>query len=290
VVGVSDFELMELSEPNDSILEPFYDLYSQVFTLEEEREPIEAFRAILDMNSRTDLQRDFGPYCEYITVAKARDSRVIALANYILYAYPGGAYEFSGSSQLNFICVAPDARGQGMATQLLRFLETRVDAFATAHTGEPSPRTFITIEQNNPSRMTPEQRRRDEAAAGISSERRNRWWRRQGYRRLDFPYVQPPLSEEQEACRYIDYYARLLGPGSADFNSLPSAQLLDHLRRYFFISVGKFEFDMASCEEWREQKVFLESTKRIALRKHLHARLIWNWLPARINRNASSKG
>jgi GNAT superfamily N-acetyltransferase len=285
---LSDFKLLEVSEPNDAILEPFYDLYSQVFTLEEEREPIEAFRAILDMNSRKDVQCDFGPYCEYITVAKAPDDRVIALANYILYAYPGKANEFSGSSQLNFICVAPDVRGQGIAAHLLRFLEKRVGEFASAHTGDPSPRAFITIEQNNASRMTREQRECDEAAAGISSERRNTWWRRQGYRQLEFPYVQPPLSKDQEACRYIDYYARLIGVGSAEINSLPAAQLLEHLRRYFFVSVGKFEFDMAACKEWREQKAFLESTKRIAFRKPFHARLIWDLLPARKKRTASS--
>jgi hypothetical protein len=126
-----------------------------------------------------------------------------------------------------------------------------------------APLTFVTIEQNNPARMTPEQRRADLEAAGIEPDRRLRWWANKGYRRLDFPYQQPPLSPDVEACAYLDYYARVPGDPDRRLRSLPADILAEHLRRFFFVSVGKFAGDMGSNPEWLRQKDYLSGRSEI---------------------------
>ena len=39
--------IIDIAEPDDSRLTAFYDLYSRIFVLEEEREPLDAIRTIL---------------------------------------------------------------------------------------------------------------------------------------------------------------------------------------------------------------------------------------------------
>jgi GNAT superfamily N-acetyltransferase len=258
--------IIDIAEPDDSRLTAFYDLYSRIFVLEEEREPLDAIRTILRLNREPAVQAEFGPLREQIAVAlDPATGAAIGLANYILYAYPRAAGRFDGSCQLNFLCVDPGHRGRGLAGRLLEHVDERLRGFVAAETGSSSPLAFITIEQNNPARMTPEQRRADLDAAGIAPERRSRWWAAKGYRRLDFPYRQPPLSADVEACAYLDYYARVPGDADLRVTSLPADRLAEHLRRFFFVSVGKLAVDMEANPEWLAQKAYLSGRSEVAL-------------------------
>lgn len=253
----SGLSFVDISEPGTLLLEEGYRLYAQIFTLPEEREPLEGFRTVLRFNDSEFVQSEFGPLRELVTLALDKAGRAVGLANYILYAYPGGIGEFHGSCQLNFVCVATEHRGQGLAAVLLQHMEMLAVQFASEQTGEAAPRLLLTCEQNNPTRMTPGQLGEDKLAAGIDAYRRLAWWQGQGYRRLDFPYAQPPLSPDHEPCTYIDYYGRVVPQtGSAP---VPSALLLEHIRRFFFVSAGKFQFGMSGNAEWLKAKAYLSS-------------------------------
>jgi GNAT superfamily N-acetyltransferase len=243
-------KIVDIFEPDQPLLKAGYELYAQVFTLPEEREPLEGFETVLRLNDREDIQRDFGPLREIVTLAFNRN-KVAGLANFIVYAYPGGKTAFQGSCHLNFVCVASEHRGQGLAKLLLQHLEAVANEFVREKAGADAPRLLITIEQNNPSRMSPTQLYDDEQAAGIAAGRRLAWWSNQGYRKLNFPYAQPPLSPDHQACEYIDYYGRVTGPDGAGASSIPSPLLIEHIRRFFFISVGKLGFDMEANTQWK---------------------------------------
>jgi hypothetical protein len=124
---------------------------------------------------------------------------------------------------------------------------------------------FITCEQNNPSRMSAEQLQEDFEAGGIVPAARLKWWQKKGYRRLDFRYEQPPLYPGADPCTYLDYYARVSDESRSGIDSTASAILLEHLRRFFFVSVGKFAFDMSNNSQWLQQKRELESRSEIPL-------------------------
>jgi hypothetical protein len=259
-------KLETITDRKDSILHEFYHLFEDVFTLEDEREPIEGFQEVLRFNSDMNAQAEFGPFLEPIFVLREpKTKELVAAANAAFYAYPerGKGYKFDASCQLNFILVREDLRGLGLANELLRILERDLTAFANRYCGQS--RTFITCEQNNPARMNEEQIIVDARAALIDPYDRTLWWRRRGFSRLDFPYVQPPLSAEQETCDYLDYYVRIGGGATPEETSLPAAVLLEHLRRFFFVSVGKFATDMTVNPQWLAVQELLSKRDGVAM-------------------------
>lgn len=245
--------LETIDRAEDPNLSKFYELYASVFVLEEEREPIDGFATVLAFNTVDGIQREFGPFYEPIlTLRDPATNDLLAAANMTLYAYPelGPVYGFEASCQLHFLLVREDLRGLGLGGRLLTAVEALLAAFAGRHLGASNPRTFMTCEQNNPARMTSSQIEQDARVSLIDPLERMAWWRKRGFRRLDFSYVQPPLSVNHGPCTYLDYYAKRCNAASRDLASLPAPVLLEHVRRFFFVSVGKLSFDMSRNEEW----------------------------------------
>lgn len=267
---LDSLELCDIVDELDPKLASFYKVYSKVFTLEEEREPLEGFKAVLLLNTRADVQSVYGPFFEQISCLwEPVTGESVGAINQVFYAYSVEAekqYGFGASCQLNFICVENSLRGIGIAQRLLELLEDKLHAYAAAH-GHPRSRVFITCEQNNPHCMSKIQLEEDLRSALIAPQERLDWWYRRGFRKLDFPYIQPPLSADVEACTYLDYYVHMFsGNGTIEKNEfLPAPLLLEHLRRFFFVSVGKFLVDMDNNEEWQIQRDFLSARAEIAI-------------------------
>lgn len=258
--------LIDITRPDDPRLPEFYALYGKVFTLPEEREPIEGFQTVLRLTAEPHIARDFGPISERITVAlDPATGKIAGATNYVFYGY-GNAwkkYGIAASCQLNFICVDQTLRAQGIAALLLRDLDDKLAAFARENVRDAAGDLFITCEQNNPRAMTAQQLAADLEASGMDPYDRLAWWLRRGYRKLDFAYHQPPLNPGQEPCTYLDYYVRF-ADGTAPA-SLPAPILAEHLRRFFFVSVGKLEIDMNANPEWIAQRDALAARTVIAI-------------------------
>lgn len=258
-----------IDKPSSPLLQPFYALYERCFPLEEEREPLEGFKTVLTFNADDNVQGLYGPIQEFVLVVRAPGSDTcVAAANFAVLSYPEpqrapGA--FDGSCQLNFLCVEPNLRAIGLGQFVLGEIDHIVRRTLVDRTGQAVPRYFTTTEQNNPLRMSGEQIEKDAAAALIDPYDRLRWWARRGYRKLDFSYVQPPLSIAHEPCLYIDYYVRFSTEADAVSATLDAAVLLEHLRRFFFVSVGKFEIDMARNPQWISQRAALERVDTVAV-------------------------
>ena len=252
----------KILSPTDPALPDFYSLYSAIFTLPEEREPIEGFQQVLRLNGDATVQAKFGPLSEEILLAIDRASgAVIGAANYITYRYPGSGFEIAVSCQLNFLCVAAAWRNRGIAGQLLEQLEIDLRRQAGGENSRNS--VFVTCEQNNPEKMTADQLADDLAASGIDARDRLRWWRRHDYRRLLFPYIQPPLNPGQAACAYLDYYIHFANGAHPD--AIASAILREHLRRFLAVSVGKLMIDLDQNPQWIAMKEFLSAHQEIGI-------------------------
>lgn len=263
---MSDLALIDITHPGDPRLDEFYRLYGKVFTLPEEREPIEGFQTVLRLTADPAIVRDFGPISERITLAiDPATGEVAGATNYVFYGYGSDWKKFgiAASCQLNFICVDQNRRAQGIAARLLRDLDEKLAIFARDNVRDAAGDLFITCEQNNPRRMTLEQLASDMEASGIDPYDRLAWWVRRGYRRLDFAYRQPPLNPGQAACDYLDYYVRF--PNGDAPLSLPAPILAEHLRRFFFVSVGKLQIDMSANPQWSAQRDDLAVRRVIAI-------------------------
>ena len=262
----SSLQLKTIDTPSDPLLPAFYSLYTQVFTLADEREPPEGFASVLAFNEDAAVQRDFGPFREPILVASdPRSGEIVAAVNFTLYAYPGSVYAFDSSCQMHFLMVREDMRGLGIGGHLIGEVEKAISAFTQVNCGIARPRAFMTCEQNNPARMTRDEILADARAALIHPYQRMDWWRQRGFRRLDFEYMQPPLSPDHAPCTYLDYYARPSNATPETIISLPSDVLIEHLRRFFFVSVGKLAFDMNANPQWQAVRLALQKACSIAL-------------------------
>jgi hypothetical protein len=268
--GLEDYRrylrIVEIDGADDQRLHDFYALYARVFTLEEEREPLEGLQTVLRLNDDAELQSSFGPFREVIVlILEQGRPEPIGATNLILFAYPDTLDGYQGSAHLNFICVDEERRGAAVAGLLLADLDARAIGFARRHSTNDQSGVFITIEQNDPKRMTAKELRQDARAALIDPYDRLEWWRRCGYRKLDFVYRQPPLSPKHRACEYLDLYIRNLKMNRRGPTALPSDVLREHLRRYFFVSVGKFEIDMSGNAQWLQQERELRKLQSISI-------------------------
>jgi GNAT superfamily N-acetyltransferase len=252
----------KILSPTDPALPDFYSLYSAIFTLPEEREPIEGFQQVLRLNADAAVQAEFGPLSEEILLAIDRATgTIVGAANYITYRYPESSFGTAVSCQLNFLCVADAWRNRGIAGRILEQLE--IDLRQQADGANPRHGVFITCEQNNPEKMTASQLADDLAASGIDAHDRLRWWRRQDYRRLLFPYIQPPLNPGQAACEYLDYYIHFANGAHPD--AIASAVLREHLRRFLAVSVGKLMIDLDRNPQWIVMEKFLSAHPEIGI-------------------------
>ena len=131
------------------------------------------------------------------------------------------------TANLNYIYV--DAEMREDADNLRQLLEA-VMACAAGLFQHGLPLVFI--EQNDPFRMSAESYERDTRAGGIDQLDRLRIWARLGARVVDFPYVQPALSDGAGGGRQPDLFgARLVGAAAGRRRpALSPAPLLRDLR------------------------------------------------------------
>jgi GNAT superfamily N-acetyltransferase len=243
------------------IFERFFAGYDRAFVLPDEKEDREGLEACLALNhgaAHASLAASFGPFRELCLVASGVDGAPVGGANFI--AMPSAALGPSTvTANLNYIYVDGEARGRGNLRRLLEAVTENAAGLFEHGEGRP----LIFIEQNDPFRMSEESYERDTRAAGIDQLDRLRIWARLGARVVDFPYVQPALSEEQGADDTL-IYSVLGSPGPL----LDPAILHGHLRRFFGISVlkgARLEADDAAVSQLNRLQEMMADGHSIAL-------------------------
>jgi hypothetical protein len=248
------------------VLEDFFAAYDSAFVLANEKEGLAGFAACLELNHgarHEALRARYGPSREYVVAVRDAQDAVVGGLNFIAFPVidPDGGGQ-ALSLNLNYIFVAPAQRRGGVFKTMAAELPALAMAlFAHTNPGDlpaptgahsPQPRVYVFIEQNDPYRMTPEDYARDSLATGLDQLARIALWARRGARIVDFDYVQPALSEGQEADRTLVY--AVLG---VEAPALHPDLLRQHLERFFAISVLKGR-DPHSCAEAHRQLAQLE--------------------------------
>src|SRR5262249_10791453 len=152
----------------------------------------------------------YGPFREYVVVARDSSEAVLGGLNFI--AFPLEDPDEGGrllSLNLNYIFVVPGQRRQGVFRSMIGDLRPLALALVRHTNGQDipaewnarpcPPAVYTFIEQNDPYRMSGEDYARDTQATGLDQLARIAMWARQGAKIVDFPYVQPALTTDQQA-------------------------------------------------------------------------------------------
>ncbi|WGM32252.1 hypothetical protein [Brevundimonas sp. NIBR11] len=212
------------------LLGRFFEGYDRAFVLPNEREELDGFEACLDLN-RTHRHAFGRIQSEQVVVLEDETGQRVGGINFLATAV-GNGRSAQACVALNYVYVEADARGRGLLRQCLTAVRTLAPAVLGLAPDAPAPAIFI--EQNDPLCLTAEEYAADTEHSGLDQLDRLAIWARVGARVVDFPYVQPALSADQEADDGL-IYAAVDYPGDA----VPAALLHDHLQSFFGISVLK---------------------------------------------------
>ena len=231
-----DLRIDATTAPDDPILALFYEGYDRAFILANEKEELAGFKTCLALNqppAYVQLRDTFGPFREVVFVATdPSNDGVIGGANFI--AFP---VECDGRlllcANLNYVYADPARRRRGYLRRLVGATTEAMAALFPIASAQPSP-PLVFLEQNDPLRLTAKEYAYDTEHSGIDQVDRIGIWTKLGARILDFPYVQPPLSEDHDADRTLLY--TVLGAREA---AIAPSILRQQLTRFFGISVLK---------------------------------------------------
>lgn len=212
----------------------FFDGYDRAFVLPDEKEGAPGFKAALDLNhgaAYATLADKYGPFRE-ICFTFHDQQRFVGGANLFATAFRPHSGQALASSNLNYIYVDRLMRGRGYFAAMVSGLRRLVpDLFQFSSS---SSQALMFVEQNDPFRLSQAQYQLDTQTSGVDQFDRLAIWAKAGALIVDHPYVQPRLSEEQSPDQTLTL--SLIGePGSG----LSACVLLEHLRRFFAISVLK---------------------------------------------------
>ncbi len=233
--SLPSFVFEEVESSGSLLFEEFFAIYEAAFPIEDEREGVEAFDAILGLNRDRRVQDAFGPYREVVAAVRSWDGGPV-IGGHVFGIVSGPLHRrlgYAASIQGIYSFLHPDHRGSvpiAAFSAYCRSMATRIFGH-----GMTSPRVApILMEVNNPLRMRPDEIVMDREVSGLDPSRRYGFWHRSGYSPLDVCYVQPRLRDDAEPIRYLDLFcSRDSGP------SLSADLLIAHLRAFLSVSVLK---------------------------------------------------
>ena len=220
-------------DPNSILLDQFFEGYDRCFVLRDEREELEGFRKCLALNQTH--RNAFGrTSCELVAVIVDEEGDPWGGASFLTTTVDPRHRHPPATIALSYVYVEESFRGRSLLRPILAAVKTLGLASVELNATGPSPAIFI--EQNDPLRLSAEEYRTDSRHSGLDQVDRLAMSARLGSRLVDFPYVQPALSEAQEADDSL-IYAVIDFPGKV----IPPRLLRDHLESFFGISVLKGE-------------------------------------------------
>ncbi|MCW1432091.1 hypothetical protein [Novosphingobium sp. JCM 18896] len=224
--------LRATERPDSQLLDHFFAGYDRAFVLPDERETVEGFRACLAINPAS--RHRFGRvHRELVMTVDDAEGVLLGGANFLATCIGENvAGHPPVAVALNYVFVEPASRGRGLARRLRDEVGRLANIAVCAPAQAPPPALFI--EQNDPLRLTDTEYAADTAHAGIDQVDRLAIWARLGAQLIDFAYVQPALSADQDSDDGLAYAVmNVRGDG------LDPAYLRAHLESFFGISVMK---------------------------------------------------
>lgn len=204
-------------DPSDSTLftQAYQELFIPAFPDPGEREPQQEILDKLCLRRHGYYGRN-----TYRVIVMEEDGHPVGLC---VFAYLAR----SNAGIIEFLAVSPLCRGQGIGSILCHEAEKRLvaDALAMNH----QPLDWLLVEAHDPARVMPGEDVCDPAV-------RIRFWEHQGFCKVAFPYVQPPLGKTALPVRKFLLMTKILNFGW--FGVVPSETFAMALQEYAYWGFG----------------------------------------------------
>jgi len=235
------FRELTMAGGDRALLRRFYDdVYTHEFPDPDERESFANIERYLELKA----EGWYGDNACHVIVVESEGAVLAgAIADYL--AEPNAGV-------VEFLVVTPASRGEELGRRLLDKTEAALAADAR-RAGCPAL-DFIVAEINDPFRV-------DLSADNFDPFLRARVWGAWGYRKVDFPYVQPALSETQQPVHHLMLAVKPLADAYAD--ALPAPRLLDTVRAYLRLAMRLPEPEANA--EYRAMREHLAARDRVRL-------------------------
>lgn len=180
----------EIIDPDDDALRQFHNIMIEAFPDPSEREDME----ILRTNLREGSWADGDEICRYHIVVMRQGDQVVGGTSFYFYTDGGDALGIG-----SYLAVKEEFRGQGIGTELIdlrgRILcrdAQELDCYLKG----------LVIQISDPELMS---------AAEIENDVMDPWdrenfWRRRGFRKIYFNFIQPSIREGEPAIEYLSLY------------------------------------------------------------------------------------
>lgn len=223
------------------LLQRFYtNIYVPEFPDHDERESME------NMSNYLQLKADgwYGSNNYHILVVM-QDEQPIAgsITDYLAEANTG---------VIEFLLVAPEFRGQGVAKKLLEFTEATFQADAKNQFDRDLD--LIVGEMNDPFKIAIEDDNVDPFV-------RAKIWGKWGYQKLNFPYIQPALSNDQEAVYHLLLMGKVVNTDYA--HSIPASLIKLIVHEYIRWAMRIENPDQ--CTEYQAMRRHLDAVDTVSI-------------------------
>jgi GNAT superfamily N-acetyltransferase len=237
----SDLPMVELTNsPQDKeLLRHFYrELYAHEFPDPNERESLENMERYLELKAQGWYKKN-----NYHIIISFQDGKPIAgaIADFLATANTG---------VLEFLVVAPEFREKGIGKALLKATENLLREDARQKLERELD--CIVGEMNDPFQTTKAKNNLDPAGRALI-------WNKWGYGGLDFPYVQPALSDSQQPVCNLLLIAKIFR--EAWSRSIPSQTVKAIVHEYLRWAMRLETPD--DCAEYREMAAFLDRRRGV---------------------------
>jgi GNAT superfamily N-acetyltransferase len=233
------FHELTNSAEDFQILRHFYrECYVLEFPDPNERESLENMEQYLNLKERG----WYGKNNYHIVIATQAEQYIGGVvADFLAEANTG---------VIEFIFVLPQFRQQGIGKTLLTDIESRLVADAQIFLGIDLD--CIVAEMNDPFQPS-------EVEDNLNPVRRSRLWDKWGYGVLDFPYIQPALSEEQQPVFNLLLLAKIFNP---NWQQTVSSHRVNTIVREYLRWAMRIE-EPEGCAEYNWTRDFLDKHSEI---------------------------
>lgn len=255
---------------NADLMTRMYDLYAQVFPLEEEREELEK---LLGMNQTKSTD---APSLEQWILLEDETGKIVGARNVLnmsAVGNPGITHSVEGTQSLVYSFVDPKYRSLGLGEFTLDIAVNEGRKFiAGTYPGKMDPDSVDMIqvaEQNAPLKLSMEAMLVDTTGAKTDQFWRREYYEGLNFRELDFGYVQVPLVPRDEGGEPGEGMNLIIRNASGTkstrgsapvMTDIPAAALEFYLRNYAqYVAAGGY--DVLKDPTWAEQAAALAARK-----------------------------
>lgn len=239
----SSISLVEISSSigSQTILKRFYtEVYEHEFPDPDERESLENMANYL----RLKAEGWFGSNNYHILLIMQDDQPIAgSITDYLAEANTG---------VIEFLLVAPECRGRGIAKQLLEFTEATLKKDAKNSLGRDLD--LIVGEMNDPFKSGNVQDNLDPFVRALI-------WHNWGYQKLDFPYVQPALSTDQIPVYHLLLMGKII---NVDYAKGIPAHLIKCIVHEYLRWAMRIE-DPELCLEYQQMSRYLNNVDTVSI-------------------------